>query len=117
MKKLIIVLMASAVALCACNKHEDPYVLSLGTVTMKPTLDGSFYMKVTDDTALVPRTQTAYPFKESEKRLILRYADYGPATRQISGFAHTQMVEIVACDTIYTKSPVLRPLPPARPDC
>lgn len=105
MKKLIIVFVASAMALCACNKQEDPYVISLGTVTMKPTADGSFYMKVTDDTALVPRTQTAYPFKESEKRLILRYADFGPAPKQISGFAHTQMVEIMSCDTIYTKAP------------
>ncbi|MCQ2170245.1 MAG: hypothetical protein MJY48_01630 [Bacteroidales bacterium] len=102
----MIVLLASAMTLCACNRQENPYVLAYGTVTMRPTADGSYFMEVAENTALTPRTKVAYPFKESEKRLIIRYADYGPATISIQGYSETRLVDLQAADTIATKAPV-----------
>lgn len=74
-------------------------------VTVCPTSDGSFVMRLDDNTTLVPDNMTQSPFKEKEVRAFVSYENVKtPSKSEIANQIHH--VKVNWLDSIRTKMPV-----------
>lgn len=106
-----IALVAVALLAASCiNRQDDGPVLTYitSTVTFRPQADGSYFLKESDDVALVVTNEDMqkYPFKDGkEKRAFVQTGvDFeNPGTSRVDGFEKTYEVVLTAVDTIFTK--------------
>lgn len=115
MKKIFIAalaLMTLCVSSCNRTDPQDPVYMAAALVTMRPQADGSFYMKATEETALVAINDDLkkYPFEDGKEHRALvqfTYDPEDPGTSVVPGYKTTQEVEVFTLDTILTKKPLV----------
>lgn len=103
-----------AVSAISCDKDTVDSHLSAetynATTTFKPYPDGTYYVWVDEDTALIPVNSDNLRFPWTplkEKRALISYRLSDKKVDAVPGFKETQAVFVTSIDTIRTKNPIV----------
>lgn len=90
-----------SVSLQSCLDNDDnyPYLrLPNALVTVKPTIDNSFFLQLDDSTTLLPTNVTTSPYGEKEVRALVNYEKVNESSGK-----YDQAIHINWIDSILTK--------------
>ena len=115
MKKIFKTIAIACIALAtftSCDKKDaKDYLYGKATCTLKPLADGTYYMKVDEQTAFVNLNtpMNKYPWKDTrERRAYITYMmDPADKVDPVPGFEKTQGVYVEFFDTLVVKNPVV----------
>lgn len=105
-------LMTLCVSSCNKNGSDDPVMMGVALVTFRPQADGSYYLKSSEESALVVTNSDLqkYPFSDGKEHRALVQFGYNPenpGSSVVPGYKNTTEVVIYSADTILTKKPLV----------